>query len=199
MGKARPISLKRQLAVLFASGVLALACQAQQSVRTGEPEQGDFSMETEIVPIKKPVDLPRSALKALAHDSIVSSCLASQNLPSDQLPAFWFVASEIHLNGPEEADLIVLPSDLKAPEPMHPAPNACFVGPYTVNFWVLRMTQGGCEVALSVHTHDLGVRKTRSKGYRDIETSISNLNGSTTTLFRFDGKHYKAREAPLTR
>ncbi len=74
---------------------------------------------------------------------------------------------------------------------MKPAPNACFIGPYTSKWWVLRKTRDGYKIALSVDAHDLEVRKTTRNGYRDILASISTLQGTTATLYRFDGKKYK--------
>jgi hypothetical protein len=176
--------------------LLALAAcgavgQSRQGEKTRQREQLDFSMETEIVPIERPVSLPEGALRLLEKEADVSSCMVNAKLSPGQLPASWFVGSQVHLDGPDEMDLIVLPSPLEATQPMHPAPNACFFGPYTAKFWVLRMTRNGYELALTVHTHGLGVLKSGWKGHRDIETGISTLNGTTTTLFRFDGKQYK--------
>lgn len=177
--------------LLLALSLCGVAGQSQQGDKTRQPEQLDFSMETEIVPIEKPVTLPEGALRLLEKEADVSSCMKDANLSPSQLPTSWFVGSKIHLDGPDEMDLIVLPSDLEATQPKHPAPNACFFGPYTAKFWVLRMTRNGYELALTVHTHSLGVLKTGWKGHRDIETTVSTLNGTTTTLFRFDGKQYK--------
>jgi len=186
---------KSRLGLLLAVTMYGATGHTQQGEKPLQREQSSFSMEQEIVPIEKPVTLPGGALQALEKDTDVSSCMENANVSSGQLPSSWFVGSQIHLEGPGEMDLIVLPRNLGATQSMHPAPNACFFGPYTAKFWVLRMTREGYELALSVHTHGLGVLKTRWKGYRDIETAISSLNGSTTTLYRFDGQHYKSYSA----
>ena len=179
------------LTLVLALAVCGAAGQSQQDEKTRQREQLDFSMETEIVPVEKPVTLPEAALRLLEKEADVSSCMENANVSPGQLSSSWFVGSEIHLGGPDEIDLIVLPSELKPTQPMHRPPNACFFGPYTAKFWVLRMTRNGYELALAVHAHDLGALKTRWNGHRDIETTVSTLNGSTTTLFRFDGKQYK--------
>ena len=74
---------------------------------------------------------------------------------------------------------------------MKPAPNACFVGPYTTKWWILRKVAEDYEVILSVDAHDIEVTKTKSRGYRDIEAGITSMQGTTTTRYRFDGKHYQ--------
>src|SRR5216684_1587669 len=71
-------------------------------------EQSQFSVE--LVPIRRPVSLSGAALSVLSHDERVASCLESLGLRPEQLPADWFTASEIHLDGPGERDLIVSPS-----------------------------------------------------------------------------------------
>ena len=118
--------------------LFAVALGAQERRGAPENEQRNFSMEQEIVPIRVPAILPEGALLALASDRSVSSCLHKQNSSPTHPPATWFVASEIHLYAPDEIDLIVLPAILKAQRSMSPAPNACFIGPYTSRFWVLR-------------------------------------------------------------
>lgn len=131
---------KERLVPLLLIGVFFTCSQARQDAKKQHHEQTEFSMEREILPIEKPVTLSEDALRALRKDPAVSSCLESENLPNDRLPVSWFVASEIHLTRPNQPDLIVLPAELKAPAPMQPAPNACFLGPYTCKWWVLRKT-----------------------------------------------------------
>ena len=193
--RARRIGIRAMATAGLVSLLLCVVLVGFAQVRQANPkenhEQHDFSIEQEIVPIERPVGLPESALQALQEDSAVISCLADQNVKNDRVPSSWFVASEVHLAGPDEIDLIVLPAPLKASGPMHPAPNACFMGPYTGKFWVLRQAQKGYEIVLRDDAHDLGVRRTKWKGYRDIDTSLRTLNGTTIRLFRFDGKQYK--------
>ena len=182
------INERGSLVVIFTL-IFGIAVGTRQDQKSHRVEQRDFSMEEEI--IAKPVDLPENALRALANDEVVSSCLVNQNLSPTQPPRMWFVGSEIHLAGPDESDLIVLPAAVKAPGPMQPAPNACFVGPYTSRFWVLRTSGKGYELALAVDAHDLAVLLAKWKGYAEIETSISTLHGTTSTIYGFDGRSYK--------
>jgi hypothetical protein len=182
------------LILMLVLTVFGAASPAQQGEKTREREQLDFSMEQEIVPIQQPVTLSKGALKVLEKEADVSSCMENAKLSAGQLPNSWFVGSQVHLDGPDEIDLIVLPSQLKATQPMHPVPNACFFGPYTTKFWVLRMSMKGFELVLSVNAHDLGVRKTSWERHRDIEASVSSLNGTTTSIFRFDGQQYRLQK-----
>jgi len=184
VSKTRSLASFLQLLLLFAVSMYEMAAQVPGAEMTRQREQLSFSMEQEIVPIVKPATLPEGALRALEKDADIVFCMKNENLSPSQLPSSWFVGSQIHLDGPDEIDLIVLPN-LTA--------NTCFVGPYTAKFWVLRMTGKGYELALSVHTHGLEVLKSSWKGYRDIETTVSTLNGTTTTLFRFDGKQYASQ------
>lgn len=177
------------VAILLAGTALNFP-QVREGKSHVRPEQTEFSMETEIVPVARPTDLPQAALQALSSDSAVSSCLGGQGSPHEMPPASWFVASEIHLARADEFDLIVLPAPLSGAE-MKPAPNACFVGPYTTKWWILRKVAEDYEVILSVDAHDIEVTKTKSRGYRDIEAGITSMQGTTTTRYRFDGKHYQ--------
>jgi hypothetical protein len=181
MSKTRSSTARLRFLLLFAVSVYEMAAQVPVAEMTRQREQSSFSMEQEIVPIVKPATLSEGALRALEKDADIASCMENENLSPGQLPFSWFIGSQIHLDGPDEIDLIVLPN-LTA--------NTCFVGPYTAKFWVLRMTRKGYELALSVHTHGMEVLKRSWKGYRDIETTVSTLHGTTTTLFRFDGKQY---------
>lgn len=174
--------------------LFAVALGAQERRGAPENEQRNFSMEQEIVPIRVPAILPEGALLALASDRSVSSCLHKQNSSPTHPPATWFVASEIHLYAPDEIDLIVLPAILKAQRSMSPAPNACFIGPYTSRFWVLRETAKGYDLVLAVDAHDLSVLRSKWKGHYEIETSVSTLHGTKPMVFRFDGRLYRQYE-----
>lgn len=157
---------------------------APQNRGAHQDEQRAFSMEQEIVPVRVPVTLPDGALRVLAEDTAVSSCLKDQ-IPPDMKPApTWFLASKIHLDDRDEADLIVSTSQ-KTP---------CFLGPYTSRFWVLRENEKGYDLVLAVDAHDLTVLRSKWMGLYEIETSVSNLHGTRTSVFRFDGKKYWLRE-----
>jgi len=185
------------LAAALLAGVLIEPSQGRQKREGTQEQQSDFSMELEIAPIRKPLKLPTSALLPLSKDASVSSCTADENLPNGRALLSWFVASEIDLGKSGQPDLIVLPAEMSAPAPTGPASNACFFGPYTTTFWVLRKTGGSYDVILRVNAHDLEVRWTRHNGLRDIEASVSNMRGSGTTIYRFNGQKYVKYKATI--
>jgi hypothetical protein len=153
-------------------------------------EQRSFSVEQELVPIEKPSHLPKEALRVLAKEAGVASCLENENLSIDQLPSSWFVASVIHLDGPNEIDFVILPNLGSEPQ-HHPGPAACFLGANTGQFWIIRKTRTGYELALTFFAHGLGILDSRSNGLRDIEAGTDSVHGQTTTLFKFNGEQYK--------
>ena len=175
-------------AILFPSHI-----NSQNSPKTQTREQSSFSVELEISPIQKPAALSEEALQALAKDNHIRSCLDSQNLPPEKLPANWFIASLIHLHGPNELDLIVLPSG-RLPETAKGeiSANACLVGASTGGFWVLRQTPAGFQLVLSQMASGLSILKTRSNGLRDIQLyTHASVSEHAITDFRFDGIQYR--------
>jgi hypothetical protein len=142
------------------------------------------------VPIEKPSHLPQKALQELAKEVGVASCLENEGVSSDKLPSSWFIVSEIHLDGPNEVDLLVLPNLASEPQ-HHPGPAACFLGANTGQFWIIRKTPLGYRLVLSLFTHALTVLDSRSNLLRDIEAVTVSVHGETTSLFKFNGEQYK--------
>jgi hypothetical protein len=89
---------------------------AQHTKPDERKEQSKFGIEDPA--LQRPVILVRAALDALSKDERVASCLESEGLTANELPPNWFRASEIHLDGPNEGGLVVLPGD---PLPATPA------------------------------------------------------------------------------
>ena len=166
----------------------------QTAVKDKSPEETVFSVEQDFAPVEKPVTLPPEALPALAKEKGVASCLESNEMLANQLPTSWFVASRIHLGGPNETDYVVLPNLAINPE----SSALCFLGPNTGQFWVLRKTRTSYVLLLSVWTHSLEVLPGRSNGLRDIEAYTIAVRGDTKTLFKFDGRQYR-KHAERTR
>jgi hypothetical protein len=166
----------------------SLDCASTEKNR--QSEQNSFSVEQELVPIEKPAHLPQEALQVLAKEAGVASCLENEGLTSDQLPSLWFIASVIHLDGPNEVDFVILPNLDSEPQ-RHPGPAACFLGANTGQFWIIRKTRTGYNLALTLFAHGLGVLDSRSNGLRDIEAGTDSVRGQTTTLFKFTGRQYK--------
>jgi hypothetical protein len=151
------------------------------------PEQSQFSTETDVVPIQHPKDLPEDALQVLRNDRVILNCARTAKMLPDEVPASWFVASEIHLDGSVEEDLIVQGRDLR----LSPAPNRCLMGANVAPFWVLRKTQAGYSLVLSVSAHDLRVLGTKSKEFRDIEVFAMTAVAGYSATYKFDGEKYQ--------
>jgi len=135
-----------------------------QARQKAAQEQSVFGSDSELdraVPVPRTaVDLVRSAMQRSA----------------DQLPDKFFEASQIHLNGPAEVDLIVL---------VH-------VGSHAARFFMLRPTSDGYRIILNSGGDSLEVLRTKSKGYRNIVIQGLSQAGTFTTnaWYRFDGQQY---------
>ena len=140
--------------------------------------------------VTRPVSLPGSVLQILAQDSQVAACRKENPIPSGTSLNSWFVASEIHLDGPDEADLVVLPV----------AQGDRFMCFHSVEgigwFWVFCQVGGHYKLVLKTAGLGLVVRNARHHGYRDIQTGLAYGNYSSQTTYRFEnGKYREYRSA----
>jgi hypothetical protein len=176
------------MVLLFTAGA-----ETQTVSRYSPEEQSHFNCELDFAeqPIQKPVRLPLAALQTLSKDKEVIRCLKYHELSSSELPSKWFVASEIHLDGPHERDIVVLPAILNAPiPPEQESENACLLGANVGPFWILRKTSQGFDIVLSESAHDLEVLSSRTYGHRDIRLVAMTATTITTVDFKFNGKTY---------
>lgn len=159
------------LLIVFSIGYMARAAAPGLS----KAEQTQFSAEDEGV--KLPVVMPDDVRRLLDKDDNLSDELKSNEPPLTHAPSSWFSTSEIHLAGPEEKDLVVMAiGELR--------------GANVTRFWIFRPTLSGHELIFYAPVHSLIVKRTRAKGYREIELfSATAIEWSTVTL-RFDGKKY---------
>ena len=185
------MNFRRTIPLVMIGALLPGHGANQNQAKSPVQEQSGFSYELEIDPIQKPVALSEVALQVLAKDELIRSCLDRRNLAPEKLPANWFVASQIHLDGPKEIDLIVLPSGRLPDTPRGEiSANACLVGANTGGFWVLHGTSTGYQLVLSQKAHSLDVLKTRSNGLRDFQLYTISLSENTIQDFKFDGRKY---------
>jgi hypothetical protein len=167
----------------------ALQLQSQKPERAVEQEQSGFG--TEEVPgeprIKRPLPVPDAALQILKTDGGVKSCLEHNRLAPGQDLGPWFIASEIHLGGPHEADLVVVPT-FRGREGM------CFQSAAGIGlFWIFLKSGEQYHLALKTWGGGLEILGSRSNGYRDIQTGTLGQAGRflTTVTFHFDGARYQ--------
>jgi hypothetical protein len=160
--------------------------EAQQDKVRQPREQLKFNTEQAIEPIERPLALSEDVMQILRKDDILlrtsKSCLEKGQV-AEQIPDSWFVASQVHLDGSHEIDLVVLPK------------NGCLNGANVGPFWVVQKTSKGCQVVLSGGGHNLEILSTRSKGYRDIQLTSATATKVSTSVFRFDGHRYQIYQA----
>lgn len=180
------------LPVLAITALLGTSVSAQKTARNQQPEQTAFS--SDVIPgqvaIRKPVEISEDALQVLRNTRKVRLCIEAGQTTAEQVSASWFVGSEIHLNGPNEVDLIVQPRDL----PEKPSENRCLYGAHVMPFWVLRHTAGKYELLLETYADVLLVLNSRTKGYRNIEGDTTTAQTIGSTTYRFDGEKYQPAE-----
>jgi hypothetical protein len=147
----------------------------ERSSEQRSSEQTHFSAEDDRV--EKPVAIPRDVLTVLSQNNMVREELENKNIPAEKVPQSWFAASAIHLTHSGEIDLIVVS-----------------VGPVrganVTMFWVFRSTPHGHELVLTTGAHDLQVKSTSWKGYRDLELLSVTMQKLNTVLYKFNGKRY---------
>lgn len=148
-----------------------------QSPRSALPlEQRIFGAEDEN--LKRAIAVPEEALLFLRKDPAVQQILVSQRMSAEQLPKTWFRASEVHLSGPEEKDLVVI-----AIGPLR--------GANVTTFWIFRPTSQGLKLILSDSALGLRIKDTRSNRYQDVELASAVADRIFTSSYHFDGNEYK--------
>lgn len=166
--------------------VFAAQMRSQKAGEATKEEQSTFG--TEEVPgipfVKRPLPVPDAALPILNVDVDVKGCLDDNPLPPGHSLASWFIGSEIHLDGPSENDLVVLP----LPD------NECFHSAAGIGtFWIFRKVGQQYELVLKALGNGLTILGTKYNGHRSIQTGTIGQAGRqfTTVVFRFDGKRYQ--------
>jgi hypothetical protein len=118
------------------------------------------------------VSVPDAVLGMLRKDERVLSYLQAIDKTPQELTTEPFVASEIHLSGSEEKDLIVMGTD-------------GLLGANVTPFWVFRKRSSGYQLVLHVFAHDLKVENARSAGMRNISTGTATSQAGTISLYKF--------------
>ncbi len=170
-----PRSVMRSKAAILICGLACLQIFPAQDAGRSSGEQTHFSAEDDAV--RRPMVLPDGALRVIKEDPYVAGMLQDQAPAATQIPKGWLMASQVHLAGPGENDIVVVASGL-------------LMGANITSFWVLRPSRVGYELLLTAQGHDLLIRHSRSKGYRDIELLSSTAVTVSTVSFKFDGRKY---------
>lgn len=153
--------------------MIAMVISAAAIAQSGQPEQTNFSAED--ARVQHPVAVPADVMRILAKDEMAQNALHSE--AKTEPPESWFSASQIHLSSGKRADLVVMGEG-----PIR--------GANVTTFWVFRATDGGHELVMMSPAHDLVVKKTQHKGYRDLELLSATAIENWTITLHFDEKKY---------
>jgi hypothetical protein len=153
-----------------------------QNKRSHSSEQLRFSAEEDGV--KNPVALPPDVMELLKKDGLVRSQLENGDTPGEKFSPSWFSASVVHLHNSRQKDLVVMAM-------------ASLVGGNVDTFWVFRGTPHGYELIMNAFVHDLWIKKTLWKGYREIELVSMSALQISSAICRFDGKKYVGYKSKL--
>lgn len=145
-------------------------------------EQASFSAEE--VRVKRRVRVPASVIRIVSQDAAVQELLKDE--PSHELPEAWLSASEVHLGGSQEKDLVVMGTGMLRGANMTP-------------FWVFGPTDGGFRLLLATGGHDLEIKSTRSRGYRDINVLAATAVDFSKVFYQYDGAAYKTATRKVER
>lgn len=126
-------------------------------------------------PFKHPVKLPTGALQLLRHEiSDKRGCSLNETTDISR----WFIASRIDLGANRLAYIARSYED-------------CLNGVDNDWFWIILKTRRGYRLLLYNGTISLTVRRTRTRGFPDIESNIGTGAGMYTDIYKFDGTVYR--------
>src|SRR5579863_7924149 len=159
---------KRLIRLLVLIEVLGAAAVAQKPGKSYQQEQTVFDSDAGSAEefTRKPVEIAPAALQLL-RDTFppgTSDGIQDKGTRLDQVPAPWFVASEIHLDGSNEVDLVVRPDVLKLGTHglPHSEASVCMLGAAVIPFWVLRNVGGRYLLLLETDAVELDVLDSRT-------------------------------------
>lgn len=169
---------------------LAFPIQSQNPRSKAEDEQSIFGGEEvpDVPFIKHQVAIPQVVLQILEQDATVKSCL-TDNAPTPDIPfSSWFVASEVHLDGQNERDLVVLPNPRWQPS------YGCFHSASGIQwFWIFQKSGEQYRLLLTIPGNGIEILHEKHAGHRDIRNDTIGSAGRyiTTVRYRFDGTRYQ--------
>jgi hypothetical protein len=163
--------------LLIIAALLAPRAESQQTKKRPSQKQTRFGLEESVI---QPVPIPDAVLSMLSADSEVrtSGCI-DQGQPNPKISASWFEASHIHLDGPEEVDLLVK------------AKNGCLFGANIGPFWIFKKTQYGYELVLNVSALGVELLPSRTNGHKDVSAGAVAGGKAVSIFYKFDGRRYQ--------
>jgi hypothetical protein len=174
--------MKRILLLLFlvVCGIRLYAQPGQHVERSRE--QTDFGAEGDF---QKPVPIPADALQSLpmskGADDLLQECAEQEGIPVAEIPASWFVASEIRLTRVSSSGLVIR------------GEHACLGGAHIAQFWVLAKSTARYEVVFRGRADALIILPTRTNGFRDLQlvfVTQAGANVDSVTLRYSKGEYH---------
>lgn len=167
----------RSAIFLIVAASLAPGAESQQTKKRPSKEQTRFGLEQSVV---QPVPIPDGVLAMLGTDSEVrTSRCVDQGHQSPDIAASWFEAAQIHLDGPEEIDLLVKAKD------------GCLFGANIGPFWIFRKTQHGYELLLDVSALGVELLPSQTNGHKDVSAGAVAGGKAAFVFYKFDGRRYQ--------
>jgi hypothetical protein len=168
------------------------SAQNPRSDRDTEQTVFDAEADSSQMLVRRPTEIPDSALQVL-RDTLtggVFNCLNARGTTPEHAPASWFLASAIHLNGPDEIDLVVLPNVRSIANPANPG--GCLLAAHGGPFWVLGpgIASGRYGLLLATYGLRLEVLNSRTNRHRDIQIGAER----TALLYKFTVQQYQLTE-----
>lgn len=136
----------------------------------GQKYQTDFFDETSF---ERPINIPTSILRSLKKDINVEKCQRSNS----KFSANWFEATKINLNDDRFADVLIK------------AKNKC-ISDMASAFWLFLRKNNKYELVLNDYTIVMKIKRQKTKGLYNIQTSRATAMDNYISEYVFDGKAY---------
>jgi hypothetical protein len=154
-----------------------IPCAAQSEPHDASKQQTTFSADTE-EPFERPIVLPAEALEALATSKLsadmLRDCAENEGKKVGEIPASWFVGSQIELSGLHSSGLVVR------------GEHGCFWGAHITQFWLLTKAGTHYHVVFTGRADAFLILAKRTNGYPDLQLIFVGKAGAEITYVTFE-------------
>lgn len=155
--------------------VLLIPCVAQSEPHNAPKQQTSFGVEE---PFERPVALPSEALEALESSKLsadmLRDCAEREGIKVSEIPASWFVGSQVELSGLRSSGLVVR------------AEHGCFWGAHITQFWLLSKAGTHYHVVFTGRADAFRILSKRTNGYPDLQLIFVKKAGAEITYVTFE-------------
>jgi hypothetical protein len=129
-------------------------------------------------PFERPIVLPSGALEALETSKLsadmLRDCAESEGIKVSEIPASWFVGSQIELRGLRSSGLVVR------------GEHGCFWGAHITQFWLLSKAGTNYHVVFTGRADGFCILSKRTNGYPDLQLIFVGKAGAEITSVTFE-------------